>query len=106
MGLCYDMPGCKMPECCSVKSGTFTNISLTYIASTPMTTGTTHGYLVGLGVGPSEKQLSLPIPVTQVPNLAVPYDYNFLYIILMNGPRDLSFHRTFQITFKYVTCCS
>ncbi|KAJ6646004.1 hypothetical protein Bhyg_01213 [Pseudolycoriella hygida] len=76
IGPCFDTPGCAMPECCGIMSGTLTNISLTYVASINMASGTTHGYIVGLGVGSAVNQIQIPIPVTQVPNVAVTYDYN------------------------------
>lgn len=77
IGPCYDTPGCTIPTCCGIISGKLTNISLTYVSSIPMTTGTTHGYLIGAGIGPTNNQLQIEMPrKVQVPNAVVAYDYN------------------------------
>lgn len=76
IGPCFDTDGCEMPNCCGIKSGTLTNISLTYIASIPFQTATTHGFLEGVAIGSSENQILVPLPTIQVPNAVVTYDYN------------------------------
>lgn len=65
-----------MPDCCGFTSGRLTNISLTYVAPFDMEEATTHGYIVGATVGDVKSPLIyVPVPTTQVPNLAVTYDY-------------------------------
>ncbi|KAG4074568.1 hypothetical protein HA402_009702 [Bradysia odoriphaga] len=76
IGPCLDSPGCSMPDCCGFTSGRLTNISIIYVAPIDMVEATTHGYIVGASVGDMTNPLiHVPLPTTQVPNLAVTYDY-------------------------------
>lgn len=74
---CFDTDGCEMPHCCGIICGTLTNISLTYYAPFAFETATTHGFLEGVAIGSSDdSQVLVLVPIIQVPNAVVTYDYN------------------------------
>lgn len=78
LGPCCDTPGCELPYCCGVISGRLTNLSFTYVASIPMTSGTRYGEIdsVGVGVGPVNNQIEDPLDLVAIESshLTVSFD--------------------------------
>ncbi|XP_037041877.1 uncharacterized protein LOC119078451 [Bradysia coprophila] len=102
MGPCYDTPGCKIPDCCGMVTGTQSNFGIKYNATVPMTSGTFHGQLGGVGIGNTDrKQIGVGIPSVTIPGAIASYETDACDST--ECPQEVGNTYTFDMDFKFPT---
>ncbi|KAJ6631763.1 hypothetical protein Bhyg_17002 [Pseudolycoriella hygida] len=103
MGPCYDTPGCEVPNCCGMVSGTKSIFGMTYNATVPMKSGTFHGQLGGAGIGDTAtgSKIGVGLPSLTIPGALASYEASACEST--QCPQVVGETYTFNTTFKFPT---
>lgn len=94
-----DTPGCAMPKCCGIISGLESWFLMEFDSPVKVKSGRFTGWIQGLGIGSSDDQTKLKLPILPVPGYQAQYDENACNS--MKCPQEVGDTCKFKLRFKF-----